>query len=197
MERLAALEAEVKADATAKQARREVALAKVREQRAAHQAEKTALTSRQAELVSKTKPKAKPAAVEDEDDDDDRRGSDITNALVLARKAQGVKAELTKAPKQGDKSWVKSALASTVLGPIGWLYAGSLREAIPGTVGWLAFAAIASKLPWILLMPALLVLMPLSGIAGLLYAVQYNRKGTRQRLFGDKDKQKQLAAKSK
>ena len=194
MERLAALEAEVKADAAAKQARREVALAKVREQRAAQQAEKAALTARQAELVTKTKPKAKPV---EEDDDDASSGSDITNALVLAKKAQGVKAELTKAPKQGDKSWVKSALASTVLGPIGWLYAGSLREAIPGTVAWLAFAAIASKLPWILLMPALLVLMPLSGIAGLLYAVQYNRKGTRQRLFGDKDKQKQLAAKSK
>ena len=35
--------------------------------------------------------------------------------------------------------------------------------------------------------------MPLSGIAGLLYAVQYNRNGKRQRLFGDKGaKKKQL-----
>ncbi len=198
MERLAALEAEVKADAAAKQVRREAALAKVRDLRAAQAAEKAALTARQAELVSKTKPKPepKPKPVEEEDDDAST-GSDITNALALAKRAQGVKAELTKTPKQGDKSWVKSALASTVLGPIGWLYAGSLREAIPGSVAWLAFAAIASKLPWILLMPALLVLMPLSGIAGLLYAVNYNRKGERQRLFGDKDKQKQLAAKSK
>ena len=59
------------------------------------------------------------------------------------------------------------------------------------------FAAIAAKLPWILLMPVLLVAMPLSGIAGLLYAVQYNRHGGRQRLFGDKAEKKQLAAKSK
>jgi len=192
MERLAALEAEVKADAAAKQARKEAALAKVREQRAAEKAASDSLRLRQAELVSK---KQKPAVADD--DDTGRGGDDITNALALARKAQGVKQELTKAPKQGDKSWVKSGLASMVLGPIGWLYAGSFREAVPGAVAWLAFAALAAKLPWILLMPVLLVVMPLSGIAGLLYAVQYNRHGSRQRLFGDKGKQKQLAAKSK
>lgn len=195
MERLAALEAEVKADAAAKQARREAALAKVKEQRAKEQAAKDELRERQAALVSR-KPAAKKPVI-DIGDDDDRRDDGIGGALELARKAQGVKAELTKAPKQGDKSWVKSGLASTVLGPIGWLYAGSFREAIPASVAWLAFAAIAAKLPWILLMPVLLVAMPLSGIAGLLYAVQYNRNGARQRLFGDKGEKKQLAAKSK
>lgn len=191
MERLAALEAEVKADAVAKQARKEAALDKVREQRAQQQAASDSLRLRQAELVGK-KPRVTVKA-----DDEDSRGDDITNALALARKAQGVKAELTKAPKQGDKSWVKSGVASMVLGPIGWLYAGSMREAVPASVAWLVFAAIAAKLPWILLMPVLLVVMPLSGIAGLLYAVQYNRSGSRQRLFGDKGKQKQLATKSK
>ena len=195
MERLAALEAEVKADAAAKQARKEAALAKVREQRAKEQAEKDKLRQRQAELVTK-KPAAKKPVIDIGDDDG---GSDdgIGGALELAKKAHGVKAELTKAPKQGDKSWVKSGVASMVLGPIGWLYAGSLREAVPASVAWLAFAAIAAKLPWILLMPVLLVAMPLSGIAGLLYAVQYNRHGGRQRLFGDKAEKKQLAAKSK
>ncbi|CAN5904713.1 hypothetical protein BH11MYX3_BH11MYX3_16780 [soil metagenome] len=196
MERLAALEAEVKADAVAKQARREVALAKVREQRAVAQSEKDALRTRQTELVSK-KPRATPPPPARDDDDEDRESSqrdDFGNALALARRAQDVKQELTKTPKQGDKSWVKSALASTMLGPIGWLYAGSLREAVPGAAAWLAFAALATKLPWILLFPVLLVAMPLSGIAGLLYAVQYNRKGSRQRLFGDKAAKKQLAA---
>lgn len=196
MERLAALEAEVKADAAAKQARKEAALVKVREQRAKEQAEKDKLRQRQAELVTK-KPAPKKPVIDVGDDDDGGKDDGIGGALELARKAQGVKAELTKAPKQGDKSWVKSGLASTVLGPIGWLYAGSLREAIPASVAWLAFAAIAAKLPWILLMPVLLVAMPLSGIAGLLYAVQYNRHGGRQRLFGDKGEKKQLAAKSK
>lgn len=195
MERLAALEAEVKADAAAKQARKEAALAKVREQRAKEQASSNALRERQAELVSK-KPAAKKPVI-DVGDEDAGRDDGIGGALELARKAQGVRQELTKAPKQGDKSWVKSGVASMVLGPIGWLYAGSLREAIPASVAWLAFAAIAAKLPWILLMPVLLVVMPLSGIAGLLYAVQYNRHGGRQRLFGDKGEKKQLAAKSK
>lgn len=189
MERLAALEAEVKADSAAKQARKEAALAKVREQRAQQQAEKDALRSRQAALVSR---KPRPASA---DDDDAAQGSgdELGGALELARRAHGVKQELTKAPKQGDKSWVKSGVASMVLGPIGWLYAGSLREAIPASAAWLAFAAIASKfIPMFLLFPVLLVALPLSGIAGLLYAVQYNRKGSRQRLFGDKTPKKQL-----
>ena len=43
MERLAALEAEVKADADAQRARKEAALAKVREQRAEQQAERDSL----------------------------------------------------------------------------------------------------------------------------------------------------------
>ncbi len=197
MERLAALEAEVKADAAAQQARKQAAIAKVREQRSAAQTERDALRSRQAELVTRKSRASAPPVRERElelehDASSDR--DDLGSALALARRAQDVKQELTKAPKQGDKSWVKSALASTMLGPIGWLYAGSLREAVPGAAAWVAFAALATKLPWILLFPVLLVAMPLSGIAGLLYAVQYNRKGTRQRLFGDKPAKKQLAA---
>ncbi len=191
MERLAALEAEVKADAAAQQGRRDAAQAKVREQRAQQQAEKDALSARQAELVSR---KPKQIAARARSDDDASGGDELGSALELARRAHGVKQELTKAPKQGDKSWVKSGVASMVLGPIGWLYAGSLREAVPASAAWLAFAAIASKfIPMFLLFPVLLVALPLSGIAGLLYAVQYNRKGTRQRLFGDKTPKKQLS----
>ncbi len=186
MDRLAALELEVKADADAQRARKGAALAKVREQRAAQEEERAGLRARQTALVSK---KQRPAS----DRDDADRGSDLGGALELATKASRVKNELTKAPKQGDKSWVKSGVASMLLGPIGWLYAGSMREAIPASAAWLAFAALASKMiPMFLLFPVLLVALPLSGIAGLLYAVQYNRAGTRQRLFGDKDKKKQL-----
>jgi hypothetical protein len=82
-----------------------------------------------------------------------------------------------------------SGVASLALGPIGWLYAGSLREAIPASAAWVMLAAIASKiLPMVLLMPVLMVALPLSGIAGVVYAIYYNRHGGRQRLFGDKDK---------
>ena len=183
MERLAALEAEVKADADKQRARKDVALAKLREQRAVQQAESDALRGRQTALV-----KAKPAPVQDEPVSDDDA---IGGALQLARRAHGVKQELEK---KGEKSWVKSGVASMLLGPLGWLYAGSLREAVPASVGWLAFGALATKIiPMFLLMPVLLVALPLSGIAGVVYAMQFNRTGKRQRLFNkDSKKPKQL-----
>lgn len=190
MKRLAALEVEVKAKTDADKARKEAALANVREQRAKQAAERDALRSRQAELVTKKKPaEARRAVVEDEEDDDDGLGS----TLALAKKASGVRKELAKTPKAGEKSWVKSGVASLLLGPLGWLYAGSFREAVPASAAWLAFGALASKIiPMFLLMPVLMVAMPLSGIAGVMYAIHYNRKGGRQRLFnGDKAK-KQL-----
>ncbi|MDB4962470.1 MAG: uncharacterized protein JWP01_2469 [Myxococcales bacterium] len=191
MERLAALEAEVKADADAQRARKEAAQAKVREQRAVQQAERDELRERQSQIVAK---KSRPVASSSERADHDAdHGGDLGGALELAKRAHGVRQELTRTPKQGDKSWVKSGVASVLLGPIGWLYAGSMREAVPASAAWLAFAALASKMiPMFLLFPVLLVALPLSGIAGLLYAVQYNRTGTRQRLFGDKAKKKQL-----
>lgn len=180
MERLAALEAEVKADAEAQRARKEAAMAKVREERAKREAERNELRERQAALVTK-----KPV----------RRDDDLENlggALELAGKANRVRAELARKPGKGEKSWVKSAIASTALGPVGWLYAGSLREAVPAATAWVAAMVLVSKfVPFVLLFPALMVALPLSGLAGALYAVQYNRTGKRQRLFGDKDK-KQL-----
>lgn len=185
MQRLAALEAEVKAKAEADRARKEAALAKVREQRAKQQAERDALRTRQAALVTKKK----PAAEENEAEEDDELGG----ALALAKRAHGVKQELSKTPKAGEKSWITSGVASFLLGPLGWLYAGSLREAIPASAAWLAFGAIASKIiPMFLLMPVLMVVLPISGIAGVVYAIQHNRKGGRQRLFDKKKDKKQL-----
>jgi hypothetical protein len=35
----------------------------------------------------------------------------------------------------------------------------------------------------------MLIALPLSGLAGIVYALQYNRHGSRQRLFGDEKKQ--------
>ncbi|MBA3820410.1 MAG: hypothetical protein H0X17_16075 [Deltaproteobacteria bacterium] len=196
MERLAALEAEVRTDVDAQRARKEAALAKVREQRAQQQADRDELSARQAELVTRRR---RPTGADDRpgrsrhDEAEADHGDGLGGALELARRANGMKAELTRAPKAGDKSWVKSGLASMVLGPVGWLYAGSFREAVPATAAWLVLAAIASKIiPMFLLMPVLMVLLPLSGIAGAVYALQYNRKGSRQRLFDGDKKPKQL-----
>jgi hypothetical protein len=177
--KLAALEAEVKADADAQRARKEAALAKLREQKAAQQAER----DRQLAVITKKKREPEPERDESEG---------LGGALELATRANKVKNELAKKPGKGQKSWVVSSVASLVLGPIGWLYAGSWREAVPASAGWLLLATLASKiLPTMLLMPVLLVALPLSAIGGLVYALQYNRHGGRQRLFGDKPK-KQL-----
>ncbi len=187
MERLAALEAEVKADADAQKVRKDAAVAKVREERAKAETEKTELRERQVALVARKKPEPRVAAR-------DVDHGDLSGALELAGKANRLKGELTQ---KGEKSWVKSGIASMALGPLGWLYAGSMREAVPASAAWLLIAAIASKiLPAVLLMPVLMVALPLSGIAGVVYALQYNRTGKRQRLFGNSDT-KQLTEKTK
>ena len=186
---MAALEAEVKADADAARSRKEAALAKLR----AQQAENQALRERQAVLVARKDGKdgkdgkddadskaARSSKISRSDLSDQELG--LSGALELAGRANRVKQELVKRPTKGEKSWIKSGLASLVLGPFGWLYAGSLREAVPASLGWLAFATLASKLiPMFLLMPVLMVVLPLSAIAGVVYAMQYNRHGSRQR----------------
>lgn len=176
LDKLAALEAEVKADADAQRARKDAALAKVKAQRAAEQAERDELRKGQALIVQKQTRKPKL--------------DDLGSTLELATKANEVKAELARKPGKGEKNWMTSGAASALLGPIGWLYAGSLKEAVPAAVGWVLLLTIASKiLPTVLLFPPVIVAMGLSGIAGVVYAVQYNRKGGRQRLFTDGKKQ--------
>lgn len=170
MERLAALEAEVKAEDDKKRATRDAAAAKRKQQ----QPERAGLGVPRAQLVTrKMQPTGDPA-------------SPNVNALALAKKASEVQQDLAV---PGGKSWVKSGIASLLLGPVGWLYAGSLREAIPASVAWILFALIAGKLPALLLMPILFVVLPLSGIAGAMYAVSYNKKGSRQRLWNKEKKQ--------
>jgi hypothetical protein len=157
--RLAALEAEVKADSDA-QAARKVA--------------------------------QKPQRQEKADEP-----SQLDTAMMVAkgaRLANRAQKELSKPLKQGDKSWLASAGLSLILGPVGWLYAGSFREAIPGAFLYIVVAAILSKLPIFLVWPVMAVLLPASAIAGLVYALQYNKHGKRMRLW-DKDK-KQLPPKA-
>ena len=214
--KLDALEAEVKAEQDAARARKDAAIAKVREQRAKDMAERQALRDRQAELVtgkSRGKPATDPPPTSSSTDDDDdeplfsrgRAALRDGNALELAKKAGEVRGELARPRKAGEKSWKLSGGLSLFLGPLGWLYAGSLRETIPIATGWLVVAAIFSKLLSIfsfLFLPVLAVVMPLSGIAGILYATGYNKHGKRQRLFTkepvkkpkavDAKKQKQL-----
>lgn len=220
-ERLAALESEVKAEANAQKARKEAALELVQAERA-RRADKAAAvekagtakaaTAEKAKAAQPARP-AKAAKAPPPDDSDsiledlaasaskrerasqkDRGRMGLGDALELAKRAGDLKQELTAPRKKGQKSWMVSAGLSTAFGPLGWLYAGSWREAAPVAAIWVVGLYLANWiLPFILLMPALMVALPLSGIAGAVYAFGYNRAGSRQRLFGeDKPKPKQL-----
>ena len=199
-ERLAALEAEVQADADAQRARKAAALAKLRDQRVTETAGGAAVVRNRATPGDDAAARRRSRLAERDDpevgDHDRRRGADpledLGGALELASKANRVKQELARKPRKGEKSWMISGGAS-LLGPIGWLYAGSLREAVPATAAWLLVASVVWKVLPFLWMPLLMVVMPLSAIAGVIYALQYNRAGKRQRLFGDKGDKKDKA----
>lgn len=206
MQRLAALEAEVKAESDAQRARKAAAVAKLREQRVTNSpggdarsrtGERTGARSSDrshARVPDSEPPRARRIAAPREPSEDDGASQleDLGGALELASKANRVRHELARKPGKGDKSWMLSGLLSLGLGPVGWLYAGSMREAIPAATGTVLLAALVSKiLPMVLLMPALLVVLPLSAIAGVMYTMQYNRTGKRQRLF---DRKKEKAA---
>jgi hypothetical protein len=83
------------------------------------------------------------------------------------------------------KSVVASGALSLVLGPLGWLYAAPLREAVPGAA---VYVGLFSLLPHFLLVPLLGVLMPISGVAGVYYAWRHNQTGERTGLFSDRRK---------
>ena len=191
-ERLAALEAEVKADADAQRARNASALARLRDQRVTKTAGGAPAVRNRALPGDEPAARRRRGAELDDPEtgaDDRRRRADpledLGGALELASKANRVKQELARKPRKGEKNWMISGGAS-LLGPIGWLYAGSLREAVPATAAWLLLASFVWKVLPFLWMPLLMVVMPLSGIAGVVYALSYNRAGKRQRLFSDK-----------
>lgn len=177
--RLEALEAEVKAEADAKRQVKSQAEAKVRAQRAKQHAERDELRDRQAAIV-----KAKAPGRSRERD----RAGDLETALDLAKKASDAKHELSKPREAGEKSWLISGALSFFLGPLGWLYAGSWRESIPAALVYLlTLGLVTSIVPMFLLMPVMMVALPLSGVAGVVYAIGHNRNGHRIRLFGDDD----------
>ena len=187
--KFAALEAEVKATSAADAERKARARAAGGAKRAAQRAEADQLRARQAALVRK---QAGRPPVDDEEDERPARtrgrgrGGDVGSALELARKASDARQELSRPRETGDKSWMISGALSLFFGPVGWLYAGSWRESVPAAAAYLAAIAVITKiLPFFLLMPVLMFALPLSGIAGVVYAIGYNRNGKRVRLFGD------------
>jgi hypothetical protein len=104
----------------------------------------------------------------------------------LARARLSGSTGLTTRAAGDEKSIVASGALSLFLGPLGWIYAAPLKEAIPGV---LLSVLATSLVPHLLLLPVLGILAPLSGAAGIYYAWRYNQTGERTGLFSDKAKE--------
>jgi hypothetical protein len=88
--------------------------------------------------------------------------------------------------RSGDqKSIVASGALSLFLGPLGWLYAAPLREAVPAAA---VVIGATMFVPHFLLAPVLGIVAPLSGLAGIYYAWRHNQTGERTGLFSDAGK---------
>jgi len=113
----------------------------------------------------------------------DRLGAEVggaTKALALAGRFAGGGGSLVRGGEQ--KSVIASGALSFFLGPLGWLYAAPLREAVPA----IAITAIAgSVLPAFLLWPIMGLVGPVSAAAGVYYAWRHNQTGHRSGLFSD------------
>lgn len=92
----------------------------------------------------------------------------------LATREQGL------APMRERKSVIASGALSFFLGPLGWLYAAPLKEALPVLVVYLV---VASLVPKLILIQILRPLLPISAILGMVYAWRYNRHGRRMAIL--------------
>jgi len=81
---------------------------------------------------------------------------------------------------EGRKSVVLSGALSLFFGPMGWLYAGSMKEALPGTLFYLLLSALVPKFILVYLLGPL---NAVAAVAGVLYAWSYNRTGRRETLL--------------
>lgn len=84
-----------------------------------------------------------------------------------------------------QKSIIASGALSFFLGPLGWIYAAPLREAVPAAA---VVVGAAMFLPHVLLTPLLGIVAPLSAVAGVYYAWRHNQTGERTGLFSDAKK---------
>ena len=92
---------------------------------------------------------------------------------------------------EARRSLVASGVLSFFFGPLGWLYAAPLKDALPGI---LLFTLLYAILPHFLLLPLLGVLLPVSALAGVTYAWLYNKQGERTSLI-DMTRAKELPPK--
>jgi hypothetical protein len=116
----------------------------------------------------------------------------LKSGASLALRAAGVTKGTLEIP-QGKKSILASGALSFFFGPIGWLYAAPLKEAIPVII---VYVLISSILPHFLLVYLLGIVNMASALAGVVYAWSYNREGRRMTLLL-KDKSELLLPKKR
>ncbi|HEX9103147.1 MAG TPA: hypothetical protein VF997_13140, partial [Polyangia bacterium] len=107
-----------------------------------------------------------------------------TGAAALVKVGAGAARSLVTAG-DGKKSLIASGVLSFFFGPLGWLYAGSFKEA--GVVA-LVYFLLCAIIPHLLLAPLLAIAHPLSAAVGVLYAWKYNQKGERATLLPEDSK---------
>jgi len=104
------------------------------------------------------------------------------NAMALVKVGAGAARSLVSA-QEGKKSLVASGLLSFFFGPLGWLYAAPLKEAVPAivvyTLFWIVFSHFA------LFAPIFTLLHVLFGALGVGYAWRHNQKGERTSILPD------------
>ncbi len=108
-----------------------------------------------------------------------------STALALRRELGGGadgRGALVRSETEPRKSLVASGILSFFFGPLGWLYAGHWREAIPAAGICMLLWMIVPKM---LLMPVLGLVGPVSAAVGVAYAWKYNKRGQREKILPD------------
>lgn len=101
----------------------------------------------------------------------------VASGAALALEVAGLK---TPTRALGKKRLLVSGGLSFLFGPLGFLYAAPLKEAIPAIVVYVAaFWLLSLVLPTLLLVWPLAVVNVLTGVAGALYAWGFNSAGKR------------------
>lgn len=98
------------------------------------------------------------------------------SSAKMALKAAGIETAPEKVGKAERKSLLASGLLSFFFGPLGFLYAAPLKEALPVI---LVYVLICAILPQFLLVYLIGPVNLASAVAGVLYAWSYNHEGRR------------------